>query len=69
MSSDYILKKTAMSGTIKCVFCGKKAISWGGHVIRDGEAIIAGWCKKHTGKNIPPGFYGHYKRWMGGKRA
>ena len=54
--------------TKKCVVCGAKAVSWNGHVIMGGAEILAGWCKKHKYKGCPPGFYGHYKRWMGRRR-
>lgn len=32
--------------TEKCVRCLKPARIWSGHVLKDGEKIIAGWCSK-----------------------
>ena len=46
-----------------CVFCLKeKAVSWCGHVLRDKEHLLAGWCEKC--EHIEAGFVGHYKKKM-----
>ena len=46
-----------------CVYClDEKAVSWCGHVLRDKEYLLAGWCKKC--ENIEMGFVGHYKKKM-----
>lgn len=48
-----------------CIYClKKKAVSWGGHVLRDKERLLAGWCTVCLAKTIPLGFMGHYKKKM-----
>lgn len=50
--------------TAKCVYCGREAETWTGHVITEqGKHVIAGWCKRHS--KVPDGFFGHYRKWMG----
>lgn len=52
-----------MKGTKNCVRCLKrKAKIWGGHVKKDKEDVLAGWCNKC--REIS-GFSGHYLREMG----
>lgn len=54
-----------MKQTIKCVYCGKPATCWNGHVMKkkSGEKVIAGWCKRHG--ETPGGFRGRYMKDMG----
>lgn len=50
-------------GTKNCVYCLKRsATSWCGHVLKDEEKLLAGWCHLHSPGT---GFVGHYKKNMG----
>ncbi len=53
--------------TVNCVRCGKPAVLWSAHVLRDSKKISAGWCSDEC-RNTP-GFVGHYKKWMGREDA
>ena len=58
--------------TKNCVRCFKPAIRWTGHILKDGERIMAGWCDDcwYDGKPTKKaeGFSGHYTRKMGIKK-
>ena len=55
-----------MKQTSKCVYCGKDAVIFCGHVLRGKEMIIAGWCKRHGNQSkIPSGFSGQWKKSLG----
>lgn len=52
--------------TKKCVRCLKKpAKFWTGHVLVNGEHILAGWCGKRC--RDTEGFRGHFRGVMGRK--
>ncbi len=36
-----------MSSTVNCIECFKEAKNWGGHVHKENEMIIAGFCNDH----------------------
>lgn len=48
--------------TEKCVLCGRKAVTWFGHVERGNQKIIAGWCREHKVDHdvISRGYCGSY---------
>jgi hypothetical protein len=57
-----------MASTKKCVLCFEKATCFGGHVHKEKETIIAGFCKTHF-KTLPTidgcnGCYGQWKEQM-----
>ena len=55
-----------MKYTANCVYCGKPATIFSGHVLSGQKKIIAGWCKKHGSmEKLPHGFRGHYIKSFG----
>ena len=54
--------------TKNCVRCFEPATRWGGHVLKDGKPIVAGWCDDCRCRGKPTkraeGFTGHYLKKM-----
>ena len=44
-----------MRHTLNCIFCGQPAVSWCGHVVKEGETVLAGTCKPCSFKPFAPG--------------
>ena len=52
--------------TKNCITCNRKAEIWTGHVVtKDGEKVIAGWCKKHYNQMRNNGLFGRWRKCMG----
>jgi hypothetical protein len=55
VEANFSGKGEPMRHTKNCIFCGKPAMSWCGHVQKDDEAVIAGTCKPCSLKPFAPG--------------
>jgi len=59
-----------MSYTVKCVrHPARKAVIWGGHVIKGERTPIAGWCSERCANAGSRGFSGLWRTDMGEVRS